>query len=279
MGMGEARIKSRRLSEIVAREPRCIYCANTPASVEHMPPISMFRARSRPSGMEFAACRECNTGTSGADIVAAFFSRISQSDNPEMIVEAAALRGKLLKFAPGVFDEFRRLDKAQTVWQRSASGVYKRMISVQMDGPLTSTYLTVFAAKLGMALYREHVGAALPLDGGVQLQCFLNAGLAQRTAEGILQKLPGQGTLKQGSFVVPDQFAYRFNHDGKSIVAALAGFNSNLHIFVVATSQPEFYHFPIIAPHFYFVRPGQLTKMMPHRQRTAAKLDIARRAD
>lgn len=261
--MGEAKIKSRRLSEIVSREPRCIYCANTPASVEHMPPISMFRARSRPNGMEFAACRECNTGTSGADVVAAFLSRISQSDNPEMIAEAAALRGKLLKFAPGVFDEFRSLDKTQNVWQPSASGLYKRMIAVQMDGPLTNAYLTVFAAKLGMALYREHVGVALPLDGGVQLQCFLNAGLAQRTADGILQKLPGHGTLKQGSFTVPDQFAYRFNHDGKSIVAALAGFNFNLHIFVVATSQPEFYHFPIIAPHFPYIRPGQLTQMIP----------------
>jgi hypothetical protein len=154
--------------------------------------------------MEFAACRECNTGTSGADIVAAFYSRISQSDNPEMTAEASALRGKLLKFAPGVFEEFRRLDKTRNVWQRSTSGLYKRMIAVHMDGLLTNAYLTVFAAKLGMALYREHVGAALPLDGGVQLQCFLNAGLAQRTAEGILRKLPGHGTLKQGSFTVPD---------------------------------------------------------------------------
>jgi hypothetical protein len=261
--MGEAKGKSRKLSELVAQEPRCIYCANAPTSIEHMPPIAMFRTRSRPNGMEFAACRECNTGTSGADITAAFLARLSQTENPEMLAEAVRLRGKLVKLAPGVFEEFQRPDKKQDAWQRSPSGIYKRMIVTQMDGPLTQAYLTVFAAKLGMALYREHMGMALPLNGAVQLQCFLNAGLAQRTGDGILQKLPNLGTLRQGTFVVPDQFAYRYNYDGKSIVAALVGFNSNLHIFLVATSQREFCHFPIAAPHFHFVRPGQLIAMMP----------------
>jgi hypothetical protein len=49
-----------------------------------------------------------------------------------------------------------------------------------------------------MALYREYCGAALPLEGGVQTQYFLNAGLAQRTADAMLSMLPGMATLKQG---------------------------------------------------------------------------------
>ena len=57
-------------------------------------------------------------------------------------------------------------------------------------------------AKLAMALYREHVGHALPLTGGVHTNWYLNAGLAQRTAEGILKTLPLGGTLRQGSFQV-----------------------------------------------------------------------------
>jgi hypothetical protein len=269
--VGQARLKSRNLAALVASEPRCIYCANAPESAEHMPPIGMFRARSRPSGMEFAACTECNIGTSGADLVAAFFARISQSENPRMIAEAASLRGKLEKLAPGVLAEFLQPTSRRDAWQRTPSGVLKPMIVVNMDGPLTKSYLTVFGAKLGMALYREHTGVALPLDGAVQIMCFMNAGLAQRTGDEILKKLPIAETLRQGKFMVPEQFAYRYNTDARSIVAALAGFNSNLHIFMAATSQPDFYHFPIAAPHFQLVRPGQLTKILPSKAAGLAK--------
>jgi methylthioribose-1-phosphate isomerase len=49
-----------------------------------------------------------------------------------------------------------------------------------------------------MALYREHVGKPLPLDGAVFSMWFLNAGLAQRSAEEMLRFLPDSGTLRQG---------------------------------------------------------------------------------
>ena len=267
--MGEARTKRRKLREIIASEPRCIYCLNAPTTIEHMPPISMFRARSRPNGMEFAACQDCNNRSSGADLVAAFLARLSQDERPEMLKEAGKLRDQMAKLAPGVIAEFFRPDKSHIGWYRTAGGIQRRMVKINMDGPMTRAYLTVFAAKFGMALYREHVGVALPMDGGVQLKCFLNAGLAQQTGDGILAKLPVLGTLQQGVFVVRDQFAYRYNCDGKSIVAALIGFNSNLHIFVVATSQPEFYNFPLFAPDFHFVRPGELTALIPKIPRLA----------
>jgi hypothetical protein len=70
-----------------------------------------------------------------------------------------------------------------------------------------------------MALYGEHVGHALPLTGGAHTNWYLNAGLAQRTAEGILMTLPLGGTLRQGSFQVPEQFAYRYNCDGRSLAS------------------------------------------------------------
>lgn len=261
--MGQSKLKSRKLAEILAGEPRCIYCANAPDTIEHMPPIAMFRARSRPNGMEFAACEQCNKGTSGADTVAAFFARISQSEIPEMVAEATVLQHRMKKFVPGVLEEFYQPDKSRKTWQRTKSGLLKPMIVVNMDGPLTIAYLKVFAAKFGMALYREHVGVALPLNGGIQFQCFMNAGLAEKTGEVMLKIMPAHQTLQQGSFMVPEQFAYRYNTDQKSIVTALAGFNSNLHIFIIATSEPEFYHFPITAPHFYFARPGGLIQMTP----------------
>jgi hypothetical protein len=75
---GEAKWKKKKLATMVANERRCIYCANAPTTVEHMPPISLFKKRARPQGMEFAACKECNQATRGADLVASFFARLSR---------------------------------------------------------------------------------------------------------------------------------------------------------------------------------------------------------
>jgi hypothetical protein len=212
--------------------------------------------------MEFAACRQCNGGTSAADLVTSFFCRLSWTGEQPILDEALARRGKLRQIAPGVLEELLRPEKEQEVWLRK-SGLLQPYIKINVDGPLTKEYLTVFTAKFGMALYREHVGAALPLTGGVHAQWFLNAGLATETAEKILAKMPMFGTVEQGKFRVPEQFSYRFNCDRKTIVAALASFHSNFHTFVIATSQPSYYKLPWEHPYSDFVLPGQLIERMP----------------
>src|SRR5690348_7895086 len=111
--MGEGRLKSRSRQQILAGEPRCIYCDAVPSQLEHMPPIAMFRDRLRPSGMEFATCQNCNNGTSAADLVASFVARLSPDIDDEAwrIIEAKERRGKLEQIAPGFLDEFFRLDR------------------------------------------------------------------------------------------------------------------------------------------------------------------------
>jgi hypothetical protein len=84
----------------------------------------------------------------------------------------------------------------------------------------------VFGAKLAMALYREHVGTALPLDGAVWCQFALNAGMTQGHVEARLKILPLQETLKQGSKKVDDQFVY--NCDGRSTLGAVTQFHRGL---------------------------------------------------
>ncbi|HEY0282915.1 MAG TPA: hypothetical protein VGC27_09860, partial [Rhizomicrobium sp.] len=51
-------------------EPRCIYCPNPKQTKEHMPHKDMFCGKLRPKGMEFDACKNCNSGTSVSDAVA-----------------------------------------------------------------------------------------------------------------------------------------------------------------------------------------------------------------
>jgi hypothetical protein len=40
------------------------------------------------------------------------------------------------------------------------------------------------------------------------------------------------------------------------MVAAIAGFNSKLRIFMVVTSQFDFRHFPMATPHFHYYHPN-----------------------
>ncbi len=159
--MGEAKKKRQQLSTLVQSEPRCIYCSQAPASIEHMPPIAMFKKRSRPIGMEFAACKSCNEGTRAADLVASFFCRLSRAGEASVIQEAVARRGALRQLAPGVLEELLRPEKESRIWL-TERGVAKPFVHVKADGELTAKYLTVFTAKFGMALYREYTGTALP---------------------------------------------------------------------------------------------------------------------
>jgi hypothetical protein len=74
-----------------------------------------------------------------------------------------------------------------------AAGVY-----VHANGPRLKAYLTIFAAKFAMALYREHVDVALRLDGAVWCQFQLNAGLTQENLDARVAILSGCETLRQG---------------------------------------------------------------------------------
>jgi hypothetical protein len=231
-----------------------------------MPPLSMFRARQRPSGLEFANCAECNGGTSGADVVASFFARIRPDNDVEhwQVKEIQQLKASLERKAPGVAHELFREEKNEKILRQTPGGILVPAVQVRADGPLLQSYMTVFTSKMGMALYREHVGEPLPLTGCVHSHWYLNAGLAQNAADTMLRILPLGSGLRQGAFHVDDQFIYRFNCDGRTILAALARFHVGLYVFVIATSNPNLYlanlpDFPTGA----MTRPGELAAMIP----------------
>lgn len=231
-----------------------------------MPPIGMFRARSRPKGMEFAACAACNSDTRGADLVASFVARFGQEDdlNSWTLQENLRSRRMMAMRAPGVLEEIFDDRTTQNVLVARPSGLLEQKVVTRVSGPLTRGYLNVFSAKFAMALYREHIGEPLPLDGRIETIWFLNAGLSEETAQAMLSILPMNNTLTQGKFSVPKQFSYRYNTDGKEIVAALAGFHNNFHIFVLSSSNPIYEGLEEIPSHKS--RPGQLTEMLPNRR-------------
>jgi hypothetical protein len=130
----------------------------------------MFRGKDRPGAMEFGSCKACNNGTGGADVVAAVISMLhpDHGEGSWQDKEIRKLIRPLDKFAPGVREEMSRSGKREYRWMRRAnSGLLQRVVYVHADGPRLKAYLTIFAAKFAMALYREQVGVALGLDGAV----------------------------------------------------------------------------------------------------------------
>jgi hypothetical protein len=268
--MSEGKHKSRTRQAILATEPRCIYCPGLPQTLEHMPSRGMLRSKYRPSGMEYAACISCNNGTRGADAVAAVIARL-HPDNGEGSWQAEEIRkltSALDKYAPGVREEISEPSKAHSEWlRRPASGLLQRVVRVHANGPRLQAYLKVYGAKLAMAFYREHVGKALPLDGVIWCQFALNAGMTQEHLNERVKILPAHETLRQGQKNVGDQFAYRYNSDERSVVAAVAQFHRGLWFTAFASSdpriielltRPEFVQLPASVS----IKPGELLQLL-----------------
>lgn len=231
-----------------------------------MPPRIVFRAKDRPSGMEYPACKQCNNGTSAADSAVAFFSRIDRfADDPTgwKIKESVKPLRSLGLLAPGFLEELFNERAAKDTLIASPGGVLIPATEIH-TGPISQSLLTVFTAKLGMALYREHVGEPLPITGGVHTMWFLNSGLSEQAAQNMLSILPEYSTLKQGRRKsASGQFDYRFNTDEKSVVAALTHFHGNIHFFTMSAADTSLYKFPKPLPYTAMVRPGELMKFMP----------------
>jgi hypothetical protein len=273
--MGEARIKNRTRPEIVARETRCIYCAAPAETVEHMPPRSMFRAKHRPGAMEFGACNACNEGTRGADVAAAVIARLHPDHGEQswQNEEIKSLIRPLDAFAPGVREEMSQPGTHDERWIRRAnSGLMQRVVCVHARGPRSKAYLTIFAAKFAMALFREHTGSPLALDGATWCQFRLNAGITQEYLDSLVVKLPGFETLRQGRKNVGDQFRYRFNTDERTVVAAVAQFHRGLWLTTFASTDPqiiELFAKPefLALPASAMLRPGELRGLVPPLER------------
>lgn len=258
-------------ADILASEGRCIYCAAPHTTVEHMPPIGMFRGRNRPYGLMFAGCAACNNGTGAADLVASFVARLSPryDQNDWKVVEARANSGMLEAQAPGFLREFFNPGQRSVEWLRGPGGIRRRMIVQRQYGPQLRAYLDVFAAKLGMALYRHHCGHPLPLGGFVMCGAYLNAGLAPDTARALLSIMPDQSGLRQGRRNhADDQFIYRYNADERTVVVALAQFHDGLYVSTLAFADVDPYGQLPLLPGHRLVKPGDLPGMMPFRSRS-----------
>jgi hypothetical protein len=109
--MGEASTRRRAHDALLQAHPWCIYCGAPADSVEHMPPIIMFRGRQRPKGLEFPSCLACNNGTSHSDLVASLL------DEPRTLRQGKRGRSGI---SSGMHGSSQRREESESFMQPSA---------------------------------------------------------------------------------------------------------------------------------------------------------------
>ena len=259
--MGEAKIRHLSFKQMRELEPRCIYCASTDtSSIEHMPPRLLWDSEPRPRGHEFVSCQNCNRATSAADSVAGMMAYI-RSDGGITESEFKKIQNIMKSVnerVPGLGE--RLLDNSEKVLVQSLSGLLRPAYRVQLDDDVANEVLGVFAAKVGMSLYRQHIGKALPLEGAVMTSWFGNIGISMSEANAMLEKLPLRGELKHGMNNARGKFDYRYGaHVSGDLLMALASFRNSLHVFVIAVSKAEMLkNLPMITNTTTVFRPGTL---------------------
>jgi hypothetical protein len=213
--LGEAAIKKRAHANLLSSFPWCIYCGGKQSAntIEHMPPIGMFRGRQRPRGLEFPCCKECNNGTRISDLVASLVSRFSPDGTTDLEGdEFRKLLAAVANNAPGLLEEMHIGRAGQKL---AGKGLHMSAGSglLRANGPLLTKHMLVLGAKLGFALHFESTKSVVPLTGGVQAVWFSNVQFAKgEIPTDLLRMLPEPRTLRQGVREVSDQFQYAWAH-------------------------------------------------------------------
>ena len=213
VGMSESRTKRRAHRALREACPWCIYCGGDVAAttIDHVPPLIMFRQRYRPKGLEFPSCRSCNEGTKHGDLVAAMLGRVyPDAKTDKERDEFKKLLRSINNNIPGLLQEMY-VGKAGQQISLHRVPVHVDGNFLRTDGPLVSSHMQTFATKLGFALFYELTKQIVPKGGGVAARWFSNhEQLEGKFPQTIFDYLLPPKTLRQGKFEVSDQFGYQW---------------------------------------------------------------------
>jgi hypothetical protein len=155
----------------------------------------------RPKGLEFGACTLCHNGTRDMDAVAGFASRVYG------LVAGAETQKQLRSAAKAFSTKYPHLmaDLTNRGFHPSLQG---QIIEVGPDSRLNYV-LDAFAARMGLALFRETTGRPAPAHSHIYSEWRTNVSLDQDAALNVaLAKHGHPRTLVQGVEHTMDQFRY-----------------------------------------------------------------------
>lgn len=188
------------------KQPFCIYCAGSARGddIDHVPPRGLFDEKWRPKGGEVTTCKECHEGTRDMDAVAAFASRFMP--NPTTAEQHDAIKRSI----KSVFRNYPNLI-AELGRPKEDSRYVEGGGVLAANGPIMSSVMTTFAARMGFALHHWVTGEIIGSAGGVFARWYSNYERFQgRLPEAFLEILGAHYTLSQGRKNVGDQFSFSF---------------------------------------------------------------------
>jgi hypothetical protein len=234
--MGQAKLKRSATQRFLAQYPDCCFCggARQATTREHMPPKALFDSSHRPDKLVMPACRECNGGTSTADLVASVVSRWGYDTDPQRHADHSRLIGQVRRQAPDLISEWTKpIDRAKARQHLEDYGVrVPPDAGLATIGPLTIAQLNLFAHKVVLGLYFEHFHKLLSNTGRFcafwrSKEDFAQAGVPT-VLLGMMQKY---GTLEQGKWNVSEVFEYRFEiNEVDGLFACLARLRGALFV-------------------------------------------------
>ncbi|MGO9237645.1 MAG: hypothetical protein ACLP4V_27510 [Methylocella sp.] len=241
--MGEAKGKLSATQKFVEEFPVCFFCGGKRASTtrEHMPPKSLFDNSHRPDKLVMPACKQCNSGTSTADLTAAVVSRWHYDIGESERLDHRRLVAQMRKQAPALSNEWG----ANVGKEEARQHLRKYGVPVPHDagiatiGPETIRQLNLFAHKAVLALYFEHFQKALPISGGFcaywkTKEDFARDGIPSY----LLEIMPDYGTLIQGQWDERETFEYRHAVNAKDgLFACLAKLRKGLFVAGIAATD------------------------------------------
>lgn len=248
--MGEAKRKQSATQAFIAKYPDCFFCAGRRRSAtrEHMPPKSLFDRSHRPDKLVMPACSECNRGTSTADLTASVISRWDYFASEQSNYDHRRLTAQVRMQAPELMEEWGELANTNDhEKERARQHLRDYGVPVPEDagvatiGPITISQLNLFSHKVALALHFEHRKAPLADVGRVSAYWKTKEDFAPTgIPSGLLQILPGYGTLMQGRWNERETFEYRHAVNiEEGLFGCLARFRRGLFVIGFTVLDPR----------------------------------------
>lgn len=218
MGMSQIRKK-----QFFSKNPFCIFCGGQkPATtIEHCPPRGMFNDRIAPKDYEFAACAECNNGSSDQDLIIAWMARIDYKDlstegdqrttglfkgvhnqNPKLV-------RKLLPSAV----EAKRTNRMLGITP-ALGKTHSETCVINVTPEMTNAVHT-FAKKLAKCVYFKHSEKIFPANGCLLLYWFTNVEFVKKSGFipfDVFKDIAGEvPVIERNGQSLNDKFSYKFS--------------------------------------------------------------------
>lgn len=249
--MGEAALRRSATAKLLEKYPRCCFCGGlAPAETrEHYPPISLFDNSLRPNQLIVPACRKCNGVSRTADLVTALIARwkFSFETSQTEAADYKKLANRLKYQAPDIVAEW--LKHSTGVQQKrarrhlEASGVWvDPQGKIATIGPLTIPQLHLFAHKLLLAVFFDHMKHPVPPKGMISALFKTKEDVAVEGIPAEVKDHLGPNLyLSQGQgFSTRDQFEYRIasGENGK-VFQVLARIRFGLIVAGFVVTEPD----------------------------------------